>query len=155
MLRSVVLIRTEISQECIANVVPSALILFTLIMEAIRSSETSVITWATRCHIPEDGILHRHCRENKKILQKDVFVTLLQSVPLQIYDFLVYSLQQNILQTCICLIHVLLPFISYLPDCVACIIGPCNDWIITYQKQTVISTNDLAKQETCLNGTCK
>jgi hypothetical protein len=37
---------------------------FTLKMEAIRSSETSVHTRSTRRHIPEDGILHSHRREN-------------------------------------------------------------------------------------------
>jgi hypothetical protein len=36
----------------------------TLMMEAIRSSETLVLTRATRRNIAEHGILHSHCREN-------------------------------------------------------------------------------------------
>jgi hypothetical protein len=38
----------------------------TLMMEAIRSSETSIPTRTTRGHIPEYGILHSHRRENHK-----------------------------------------------------------------------------------------
>jgi hypothetical protein len=57
---------SELQLLVTANAVTSLLILFILIMEAIRSSETLVLTRATWHHIPEDGILHSHRRENLK-----------------------------------------------------------------------------------------
>jgi hypothetical protein len=42
----------------------------TLMMEAIRSSETSVFTRETRRNTPEEVILHSHRRENLKAFMK-------------------------------------------------------------------------------------
>jgi hypothetical protein len=49
-----------------ANVVPSSLIPITLMMEAIRSSEKSVLTRARGRHITEDGFLLSHSHEHLK-----------------------------------------------------------------------------------------
>jgi hypothetical protein len=44
-----------------ANVVPTSLILSTLTMEAIHSSEILFLIIASRRHIEENGILHSLC----------------------------------------------------------------------------------------------
>jgi hypothetical protein len=69
MLRRVALVRTDVLEELscnlvIASVVPSSPILVTLMKDALSSSETSVLTRATRRNIPEDTILHSHRRKN-------------------------------------------------------------------------------------------
>jgi hypothetical protein len=49
-----------------AKLVPSSPILVTLMVEELSSSEMLFITSAKLLKIPEDGILHSHCRENLK-----------------------------------------------------------------------------------------
>jgi hypothetical protein len=51
----------------------------TLKMEAIRSSEMSANKMLTWRHIPEDGILHSHRRENLKSHNMDFVIEFLEA----------------------------------------------------------------------------
>jgi hypothetical protein len=59
--------------------IPSSPILVTLMLEALRSSKTLVLTRATRYNNPEDGILHSLCCENLKSYSDDTTITTLLS----------------------------------------------------------------------------
>jgi hypothetical protein len=58
------IIRAEGISELATLAVTTSLIIFTLMMGAIRSFEISVLTGVTWHLIPEDGILHSYRREH-------------------------------------------------------------------------------------------
>jgi hypothetical protein len=94
MLRRAVLVKTDVSEELSASFIRVTRIgelgttlavtsnrrtlrrngiLVTLVKEALSSSETSILTRATRRNIQEDTILHSYRRENLKSYISDDF----------------------------------------------------------------------------------
>jgi hypothetical protein len=85
LLRRVALVRTDVSEE------PGASFIRVTKIGALGSSETSVLTRATRRNNPEDTILHSHRRENLKsytasvVPSSPILVTLMKEA-LSSYD---------------------------------------------------------------------
>jgi hypothetical protein len=63
----IVLLRSVFRLLVTANV-PSSPILVTVMMEVLRSSETSVLITASQRNIPEGGLLHSHSHESLKLI---------------------------------------------------------------------------------------
>jgi hypothetical protein len=83
------------------NFVPSQLVLVTLMIVTIHSSETSVLTRATRRHIPKDSILRSRRRENLKsytVLTGCALQRRLNVYPVR-YELGFYNLEDGILHS--------------------------------------------------------
>jgi hypothetical protein len=100
---------------------------YTLKMEAICSYETSVYTISTRHHIPEDGVLYGHCRENLKsyllVLCSDFLVftspTLVLYTVLKCLVFPQYCVLSKVFKECwvlgaLCLYCVVWQYVCYI-----------------------------------------
>jgi hypothetical protein len=61
---TVICLKRMLRRLLVAANFPSSPILVTVLMEALSSSETSVLKRVTRHHIPEDAILHSHRSED-------------------------------------------------------------------------------------------
>jgi hypothetical protein len=94
------------SQKMTCFLIPSSRI-FTPVMEAIHSFETSVLTRATQRHIPEDGMLHSPGRENLKsytcclspriVPRKDMFT---RRLPLCVHPHNIWVYEVILLSVC-------------------------------------------------------
>jgi hypothetical protein len=89
----VALIRTDVSEDRIASICRvheceqvTERSCKLLKMEAIRSSETSVLIRATRCHLPDDDNHHSHRRGNLKSYRKNFICNVLGSAFIFFYS---------------------------------------------------------------------
>jgi hypothetical protein len=76
-----------------ANTIHSSLVFSTLMMEALGSSETPVLTWAIWYHVSEDSIRYDHRRENlKSEVVSGVFILLRRKSRQNLKDYHITNL---------------------------------------------------------------